>query len=116
MKNVKVFLVGFLTLVLSLFCLVGCGKTGKYEAVSYTIAGFTKEVEEGENSYVELKGENVAVVSISVGSLNWEGEGTWEEGEDGKVSIKVGLFTYTATIDGNEMALDMGIGTINLEK
>ena len=117
MKKVKVLLVGILTLVLSLFCLVGCFEQGKYEAVSYSLGSLSVEVDEDDDSYVELKGDDVAVVSISVGTLTWEGEGTCTKGEEkGTVVITISGIEHTATIDGSTMTLDLGIGSIKLEK
>ena len=123
MKKVKVFLVGILTLVLSLFCLVGCFKTGVYKAtaIKTTILGATTttELEPGEDSsYIELKSDNVAVVSINLSITKIETTGTWTEGEDGKVMIETESgVDYTVTIDGSTMTLDLGsIGQIIFEK
>ncbi len=120
MKKFRTILVTALAMLMVLFCFASCGKTGKYVATSYTVAGFNKKVEETDNpSYVELKGENVAVVSINLTStLKWSGEGTWEEveGKENTVAITVGVITCEAVIDGSTMTLDMVVGTITLEK
>lgn len=111
----KKFLLAILTAIMCLFCLAGCGTTGKYSAVSYEIAGFTKEVTDSEN-YIELKSDDVAVVNLSLGTITWSGEGTWEKGEDGKVFIKVGGLEKSATVDGGVLTLDFGVGSVKLEK
>ena len=103
MKKLKNLLVVLLAMIMCTFCLVACGEKGKYEAVSYTVAGFTKEVAEDDASYIELKKDNVAVVSIKVtDTLKWDGEGTWEKGEDGVITITVGVVKYNVTIDGKQ--------------
>ena len=120
MKKVRVLLVSLLTMLVALFCFVGCGQTGKYKAVSYKIGNATIEIEaddEAAASYVELKGDDVAVVNIKVATLSWEGTGTWEKAEEDKtVKITVGGITYTATIEGKQMTLNLIAGSIVLEK
>lgn len=116
MKKLKVLLVGLLTIIMSLFCLTGCFEKGKYEAVSYTSGPVTLDVSSEDASYVELKSDDVAVVSINLDVMKLEGEGTWTKGEDGEVIIKIGVAEYTATIDGKTMVLDMEIVKITLEK
>ncbi len=117
MKKIKVFLVSLLTIVLAMFCLAGCGKTGKYVATAYKIGSTTTDLTDS-TSYVELKGDNVAVVSIDLKITKIEGEGTWKEGEEkNTVVITVSNVPYPVTIDGNTMTLDLGIaGSIILEK
>ncbi len=120
MKKVRVLLVSLLTMLVALFCFVGCGQTGKYKAVSYKIGNATIEIEtddEAAASYVELKADDVAVVNIKVATLSWEGTGTWKKAEEDKtVKITVGGITYTATIDGKQMTLNLIAGSIVLEK
>lgn len=116
MKKVKTFFVSLLAVMMVFFCFAGCGETGKYEAVSYNLGALSIDVAEDNGSYVELKGGDVAVVYIKVSSMSWEGEGTWKKGDDGAVTITVSDVTYNATIDGKTMTLDMGIGSIKLEK
>ena len=118
MKKVKAFFVSLLAVVMCLFCLVACGEKGKYEVVSYTVGGFKQEVSDDDSSYIELKSDDVAVVYIKFGTMSWEGEGTWakDEDKDDTVNITVGGITYSATIDGDTMTLNMIVGSIVLEK
>ena len=112
----KVLLVGILTLVLSLFCLTGCFESGKYEAVSYKMGSMSVEVAEDNESYVELKSDNTVVMSIDIaGFMTLEGEGTWEKGEENYVLTVEGI-EYKATIEKGVMTLNLGIGSIILEK
>lgn len=116
MKKVKVLLVGILTLVLSLFCLVGCGVEGtyKFESLSVGALGFTKTYEVGEEyngekltkDYftLELKKDGTAVVGEDGSTFTCD----WAE-DDGKITFKQnGITLYTATVDGNEMTLKFG--------
>ena len=119
MKKFRTILVTVLAMLMVVFCFASCGKTGKYTATSYTIAGFTKVVEETEDpSYVELKKDNVATVYIKLGTLSWSGDGTWKESEEKEntVLITVGIITYEAVVDGGTMTLNMGIGSVELKK
>ncbi len=116
MKKMKVLLVGILTLIMSFMCFSGCAllKMGKYKAVSYQSvsilgASVTTELPEDNGSYVELKGDNVAVICIKVDSTDWSKEGTWKENDDGTITITVGGVDYTTTIEGGTMVLDLGI-------
>ncbi len=120
MKKMKVFLVGILTLVLSLFCLVGCFKTGKYEVVSYTgaISG-SQSVPKDDESYVELKSDNIVKVYLSsdvlpIGSI--DEVGTWTEMEDGTIKIEAGIFITTVTIDGGTMTFEYSGRTYTCKK
>ena len=79
MKKMKVLLVGILTLVMSLFCLVGCFEEGKYEAVAYKAGPLTVDIKADEdNSFIELKGDKTATVSINIIIGKIEGEGCKE--------------------------------------
>ena len=117
MKKVKVFLVGILTLVLSLFCLVGCGPAGTYKFESLTVGalGFEKTYEVGQEyngeeltkDYftLELKDDGTAVIGDDGETFNCQ----WTEGEDGTITFKQnGLTLYTATIDGSTMTVKVG--------
>ncbi len=120
MKKMKVFLVGILTLVLSLFCLVGCFKTGKYEAVTYTSVGLlgttTEEFPEDNASYIELKDEGVVYVSLEILGQEIEGEGTWTDNEDGTITIKAGILNVTATLEGGTLIFEFLGSTITFKK
>ncbi len=119
MKKFRTIMVTVLAMLMVLFCFASCGKTGKYEAVAYTIGGWKKEVEETDDlSYIELKKDNVATVSISLGTLSWSGDGTWKESEEKEntVLITVGILTYEAVVEGGTMTLNMGIGSVELKK
>ena len=117
MRKIKTIVVSMLAVLMALFCLVGCGTTGKYVATAYKVGSITTTLTES-TSYVELKGDNVAVVSIDMKLGKIEGEGTWAKGEEkNTVVITVSGIPYTVTIDGNTMTLDMGFaGSIILEK
>ena len=57
------------------------------------------------------------MVNIKVATLSWEGTGTWGKAEEDKtVKITVGGITYTATIEGKQMTLNLIAGSIVLEK
>lgn len=116
MKKVKLMLVSLLTVIISLFCLVGCGVAGKYNVASYKSSSVTIEIQNNE-SYVELKNDNTAVLSVDVASIfKLEGEGTWAK-EDNKVVITVDGVEYNATLDGNTLTLSFGrIGSVVFQK
>ena len=59
MKKFRTIMMTVLAMLMVVFCFASCGKTGKYTATAYTIAGFTKVVEETE----EVTEEAVAEVS-----------------------------------------------------
>ncbi len=121
MKKVKLLVVSILTVILSLLCLASCGVEGKYTLVSIQLGSSTTTVEES-TSYVELKSENVADVSITidlplVGEKSLTGEGTWKEGEeDNSYVITVSGIPYNAVVDGNVLTLDIFGVKINFEK
>ena len=117
MKKVKVFLVSLLTVALAMFSLASCVQPGKYEAESYKLGSLTMEISDDNASYVELKWNKDAVVSIQVASMTWEGTGTWKSGEDkNTIVITINDTEHTATVDGDELILDMGVGSIVFEK
>ena len=119
MKKVKLMFVSLLTVIISLLCLVGCGTAGKYEAVSYKIGPASIAIENQENpSFVELKGDNTAVVSIDLanGVLELDGTGTWEEKEDKKIVITIEGVPFNATVDGNTLTVQLLAGSVVLEK
>ena len=116
MKNVKVFLVGILTLVLSLFCLVGCSPAGTYKFESLTVGafGFEKTYEVGQEyngqeltaDYftLQLNDDGTAVIGDDGETFNCQ----WTE-EEGTITFKQNDFTlYTATLDGNKMIVKVG--------
>lgn len=102
MRKIKVFVVSVLTVLLAMFCLAGCGETGKYALTSCKVASAEINISEND-SYVELKSENVAVVSIDLAVGKLEGEGTWKKGaEKGAVVITLDGVDYNMTVaDGN---------------
>lgn len=117
MKKMRILLVGILTLILSLFCLVGCGPQGTYKFQSLTAGalGFTKTYEVGEEYNGEVLTEDYFTLELQkdgVAKIGDDGENftcEWEEQEDGSIVFKKdGNTLYTATIDGNEMTLEFG--------
>lgn len=115
MKKVKLFLVSLLTVILSLFCLVGC-TTGKYKAVSYKIGPASVDITDEDNeSYVELKGDNTAIVHVKVATISVDGTGTWEEKDD-KISITIEGVTYSATEKDGVLTVNFLIGSVVLKK
>ena len=104
MKKVKLYLVSLLTIVMALFCFVGCGPVGKYTATSYKMGPVSMEIKDS-NSYIELKLDKSAVIHIEVSALNMsiDDSGTWEKGEDKEVKITTENMTYTVTVDGNTL-------------
>ncbi len=114
----KVLLVGILTLVMSFMCLSGCAlfKAGKYEAVSYNLGVASVDVSSDDASYIQLNADKTVEVSIKILTVNIAGEGTWEEGEDNAITMEVSGVTYNATVEGNELVLNVLIGTITFEK
>lgn len=114
MKKVNVFLVSLLTLMLSLFCMSGCFKTGTYTATEYKLGSLSYEVDESGNT-IELKGDDVAVVSLDLGGVKIDNEGTWKK-VDGEYVLTVGGVEYDMEFDGKEMSVDFKIVTIIFSK
>ena len=123
MKKMKVLLASVLTLVMCLFCLVGCGSTGTYKFQSLTteVMGFSKTVEAGDEyegekiksdyATVELKSDNTAVITIDETTYNCD----WTESEDGEITFKqAGLPFGKATIDGSKMTLKVDFEVISM--
>ena len=117
MKKMRVFLVGILTLVFSLFFLVGCGPAGtyKFESLKMGALGFEKTYEVGqeyngeeltkEYFTLELKDDGTAVIGDDGETFTCE----WTEGEDGVITFKQnGITLYTATVEGNTMTVKVG--------
>ena len=99
-----------------LFCFAGCGAQGVWRVESYEIAGFSKEVEES-SSYIELKSGNIATLSISVGTMKFEGDGTWSKGEEkDSYVIEFNGAKYPVKMIDGDMIVDFLIGKIVLEK
>lgn len=119
MKKVKLMFVSLLTVIISLFCLVGCGTAGKYEAISYKVGPASIAISNQENpSYVELKSDKTAVVSIDLanGLLKVDGTGTWEEKEDKKIVITIEGVAFNATVDGDTLTVQLVAGSVVLQK
>lgn len=121
MKKVKVWLAAALTVILSLFCLAGCGKTGVYKVTAYKtkILGVTSTVElEDSESFVELKNDDTAKMSIDIAKIvTLEGEGTWKEGEEkNSYVITISDIDYNATIEDGVMTIDLKVASVVLEK
>ncbi len=122
MKKVKVWLAAALTVLLSLFCLAGCGKTGVYKVTAYKtkILGVTSTVElESSESFIELKSDDTAKMSLDIPVINvaLEGEGTWKEGEEkNSYVITISNKDYNATIEDGVMTIDLKVASVVLEK
>ena len=121
MKKVKVWLAAALTVLLSLFCLAGCGKTGVYKVTAYktTVLGVTSTIEvEDSESFVELKNDDTAKMSIDIAKIvTLEGEGTWKEGEEkNSYVITISDIDYNATIEDGVMTIDLKVASVVLEK
>ena len=121
MKKVKLLFVSLLTVVLSLLCLASCGVNGKYTLASIQVGSTTTTVEESE-SFVELKSDNAATVSITVnvplvGEKTLQGEGSWKEGDEDKAYvITLDGIPYNVTIDGKVLTLSVFGIKLNLQK
>ncbi len=117
MKKFRLFLVSMLAMITVLFCFAGCGVKGVWRAESYEIAGFTKEVEGESASYIEFKGDDVVTLSISLGTLKFEGDGTWSKGEEKDTYvIDFKGAKYTVKMVDGDMIVDFLIGKIVLDK
>jgi hypothetical protein len=116
MKKLKVFLVSVLAMLVVLICFVGCGVKGVWRVESYEIGGFSKEVEES-SSYIEFKGDNAVTLSISVGTLKFEGDGTWSKGEEKDTYvIDFNGAKYIVKMVDDDMIVDFKVGKIVLDK
>ena len=118
MKKISIVLATVLAFVLSLVCLSGCFLyQGKYTASAIVIGNTTTELEDSE-SFVELKGDDVAVVSINILSVvTLEGEGTWKKSEEeDSYVLTVGGINYDFTIEGGKMTIDFAIAKLILER
>lgn len=118
MKKMQALLVGILTIVLSVCCFASCAlfKAGKYEAVSYNFGAIAVDVSSDDASYVELKMDNTASMSIKISSVTIEGEGTWKENDDGTITLTIEGKDYSATVEGGELVLSLLVGTITFKK
>ena len=120
MKKIKVFLVGLMTVILSLFCLVGCFKSGRYEAVAYKAGPITIDItaeHEEDVSFVELNFDKTANVSINIAIGKIEGSGTWENGEgENEVVITIEERKYTATVEDGKLIVEIFGTQIIFEK
>ena len=100
-------IVSMLAALMALFCLVGCGQTGKYVATAYKAGSLTLDLTES-TSFVELKSGDEAVVSIDLGIGELEGTGTWAKGEEkNTVVITVDGIEYTATVEDGKMTMSI---------
>ena len=107
MSKIKMAIVSMLVVLTALFCLVGCGQTGKYVATAYKMGGLTLDLTDS-TSYVELKGDDVAVVSIDLGLGKLDGTGTWTKGEEkNTVVVTVEGVEYTATVEDGKMTMEI---------
>ena len=122
MKKFRTRLVVAFATIMMLIVFASCSllQMGKYEAVSYKLGPISVDIQDEETpSYIQLKGGNEAIVSISVAGVTWEGTGTWaadDEGKDNTVDITVGGITYEAQINGSTMTLNVVVGEIVLAK
>ena len=107
MRKMKTIVVSMLAALMALFCLVGCGTTGKYVATAYKAGNATLDLT-NSTSYVELKSDDVAVVSIDLMLGKLEGTGTWTKGEEkNTVVVTVGGIKYIATVEGGKMTMEI---------
>ncbi|MBQ9044338.1 MAG: hypothetical protein IJ112_00130 [Oscillospiraceae bacterium] len=109
MKHWRKLLAVTLVLVLALGCLTACGRSlsdeesaavGKYELISYSASGVDVPAGDG---YLDLQSNGKA-------ELIAEGEGgtvKWSL-EDGTLTINDAGTTYSGTLDGGEIRLEMG--------
>lgn len=103
MKKSSTILVSLLTIVMALFCFVGCGPIGKYTATKYKAGIVSVDIDNSE-SYIELKLDKTATIHINIANImTIEDSGTWEKGEDKEVIITGKNLTYTVTVDGNTL-------------
>lgn len=123
MKKMKVLLASVLTLIMCLFCFVGCGTTGtyKFQSLSVEVMGFSKTYEVGDEyegekiksdyASVKLNSDNTAVITIDETVYNCE----WAEEEDGSITFKQeGVPFGKATLDGSEMTLKVDIAVASM--
>ena len=107
MRKIKMAIVSMLVVFTVLFCLVGCGQTGKYVATAYKAGSLTLDLTDS-TSYVELKGGDEAVVSIDLVVGKLEGTGTWAKGEEkNTVVVTVEGIEYTATVEDGKMTMNI---------
>ena len=118
MKKMQALMVGILTIVLSFCCFASCAllKAGKYEAVSYKLGPVSLDVSSDDASYIELKMDKTANVSIKIASVTIDGEGTWEEKEGDSITLTIEGKEYSATVKGGELVLSLVVGTITFKK
>ena len=121
MKKLSVVLATLLTFILSLTCLTSCFLyQGKYKATAFVVGSTTTEIEDSD-SYIELKGDEVAVASISIdipviGTQTIQGTGTWTKGSDDNYILGVSGMELTFTIDGGKLILDLELVKIVFER
>ena len=121
MKKVKLMFVSLLTVIISLFCLVGCGTAGTYKF--YKLETSIGSWEVGENFMgttltedfmtLVLNSDNTFSLTEKEDGETDDTVGTWAE-EDGKVTLSVdGEAIMTGTLDGNTITFEvMGQKTI----
>ena len=121
MRKIKMFFVSLLAMMLALFCFASCGEVGKYNVVSFVVSN-TETTLTDNTSYVELKKDNVADVSITVeipfiGEKTLAGEGTWEKGEEKNTYvITISGIEYDAVKDGKKLTINVFVIKFNFEK
>lgn len=122
MKKIRTMLVVVFATIMMLVAFASCAilQAGKYQATSYKFGPLSVDIKNEETpSYVQLKMNGDAEVSISVAGFTWAGTGTWakdDEGKDKTVDVTVEGVTWEAVIDGSTMTLNVGLGSIVLEK
>ena len=132
MKKIKLLGISMLTLLIGLFCFVGCAPMeGEYKLSAWKLnVGATEteiKIDETSESYLSVNLEEDGVVTVS-GKLVYNGltvldittpqTGTWEKGEErNTVEISVGnVFNVTATMKKNTMTVKLMAGTLILKK
>ncbi len=110
MKKTNAILVGILTLILSLFCLVGCGENGVYKVSEYKMGAVSVDVDETKTeSYIQLNSDKSVKMVLKVASVSLNGEGTWEAAEEKNTyKLSVDNIDYTVKIEKGEMTITVG--------
>ena len=128
MKKIKLLTVSLLTVLLCMFCLVGCSVEGQYKLSKWKLPVLGTEIvidEEADSSLsINLEKDGVVTVSgklVVAGStildMTTPTTGSWEKNEDGTVKISAGLLQVNATVKGGEMVFESSLlGTLTLKK
>lgn len=118
MKKKLVGLMMLVVMIVSVCALAACGGVaGTYKLYSVTVLGHEYKLSDAADELKELgldfseytmklNSDGTVVVTMELGGEKMTEEGTWEEKDDGKVSITIGGDAQTFQVDGNKLIME----------